>query len=767
MDMLTIKNPRLARLVSAACVIVSVGAFSGCGEPGARALLDGEQMINERRFAEAVDRLKLATHLLPENPQAWNHRGLAHHGAQQRAEAAEAYRYALKLNENLAAARYNLGALLLESGDPLGAIEELGSFVVLRPTSVEGHVRLGSAQIRADLWADAARTYTQAFQMSDSNPEILNALGVIHLHHGEREKAMPFFDRAIELNANYAPAKLNKAICEHRYGGDRQRALDAYNRFALEHPNAPQAEEAMIVAAALDRELHPRPLTAVADGEASQPRKLEFAQMTDRATSAAGDNVAATGPGATGEASSNTTGVDESESTPPTMAFKPLTERAEGTGVTEIAMKASASANSAAIESPARAAVAEPVPPAVREQSFPRVREPAPPVARSAPAEPGPESTAKMEAAAGRKESVAVVKPLAAEVAPPAKDLPTPPPGEAVHVAEVSPPKPEAPTAPVEVKAAKEAAPAAPAVVVAVEETQALVEARAEPKIIPSPPAVVTARPVQETGAGGAAPPRSYVPAYHPPREEAEDRGLLQRLNPRRFFKSRETERKTTPLPGGGMAGRPAPQADEATRPNDARRDLPSERGTRPVQTVVQPAPPPVRVDSPRYAYRNPSPPRTGDRRAAAPIFLEGLKAHQENRLSEAIKAYKDAAKLDGSLYEAHYNLGLASYRANQLAESLAAYETALAVKPDSSSARFNFAQALLKARYTRDSANELEKLIAAEPDEVAARLAAGNLYAKELGDLARARLHYLKVLELEPNHRQAQTIRYWLSVNR
>ena len=754
MIMLTIKKPRIARLVSAACAIAGLCVVSGCGDPGTRALLDGERMINERRFSEAVDRLKLATHLLPDNPQAWNHRGLAHHGAKQATEAAEAYRQALKLNENLASARYNLGALLLETGDARGALQELGSFVVLRPTSVEGHVRLGSAQLRANQWEDAARTYTQAFQMSDSNPEVLNALGVIHLHHGEREKAMPFFDRAVELNANYALAKLNKAICEHRYGNDRRRALDAYHKFALEHPNAPQAEEVTILAAALDRELNPRPLVATA-GEAG---KLEFAQLTDRATSAAGD-AAATDSGTTGTRPE----VPEREASAagPAMSFKPLTERAEGTGstATDTTMAAPVEEPAAAAISAVSAAPSKPVPPVVQTESIPRVGTPAPPADRQPERKPLPEPEPvvepKVETAAKQGKEPEKEEPVPA--AQPAEPEP-------VAVAEVRPPAEAKETEKAETPEPKKVAPPTPTIaVVAAEEKEPPVPDRPAPRIVPEPSEVAVAPPAAES-ARSASPPRSYVPTYHPAREE-EERGFLKRLDPRRFFKSREERRTTTPLPGAGSnAAREAAPQEPAGTVAVRSTPTPAPKPTPPVQS---PAPAPARAEPPRYAYSNPPTPRPGDRRAAAPIFLEGLKAHQENRLSEAIKAYKDAAKLDGSLYEAHYNMGLASYQANQLTESLAAYETALAVKPDSGSARFNFAQALLKARYTRDSANELEKLIAAEPMQAAARLAAGNLYAKELGDTARARVHYLKVLELEPNHRQAQAIRYWLSVNR
>ena len=769
--MLTIKKPRAVRFVATACVGAGVILGAGCGDPGPKALLDGEKMINERRFGEAVDRLTLATHLLPNNPQAWNHRGLAHHGAGDVEEAAKAYRMALQLNENLAAARFNLGSLLLEAGDPDSAIQELGSFAVLRPTSVDGHVRLGSAQIRAGKWEDAASTFSHAFQLSDSNPEILNALGLIHLHRGERKKAYPFFDKAIELNANYAPAKFNRAVCEHMYGDDRRKALAGYQAFLAQHSGTELAERALIVATALDKELNPRPIApppalASAGGVTNSPteaRPLAFAQMTARAT--AGGDVAG------GEVAETPTESPKPRAAPAVLEFKPRTERAAAADevLGEVAATVSqvppAAATTAGILPPD---TSQPVRPD-RPLSEQPVLEPVKPESLTSPAvsaapaatelrQPATETSAAIAAAAVKAaESEGSVKSQPEQVKPEKPNVVASPRSEMAEKA-VAAPALDAPKVQPEV-AQPDSTPAAKPLVPAVAEVivkKPVVAPSVEPSVVGTD-RVATATTIPETP---VAVNRSFVPEYRPEREP-EERGILKRLDPRRFFRSREDKRATPLTPGEARTAATRPTATQPPAPAPS----PSPAPLDPPRPVASPAP--VKPPPPRYAYVRPRKPATGDRRAAAPVFLQGLKAHQENRLSDAIKLYQDAARLDSSLYEAHYNLGLASFRANDLPQALRAYEVALAVKPDSASARFNFAQALTEARYTRDAADELEKLIAAEPDQVGARLAAGNLYARELGDTARARTHYLKALELEPNHRQAQAIRYWLSRNR
>jgi tetratricopeptide (TPR) repeat protein len=742
--MLTMKNPRVARLALSLFATAVLLGFSGCTEPGPRALLDGEEMINERRFESAVDRLKLAVHHLPQNAQAQNHLGLAHHGAGQSSEAAQAYRAALELNDNLASARFNLGSLLLESGDAIGAIRELGSFVVLQPNSLEGKVRLGSAQIRAERWEDAAGTFSEAFGLNRSHPEILNALGLIHLQRGEHEKAKPFFSKAVEQNPQFLPGKLNLAIYEHRYSGDKRSALAAFRQFLLQHPNSSHAESVAGLASALDRELNPHraapptvvtlpapaPTNETASAAAPGPGPMAFAQRTDRATATRANP--STDP-ATPTASPTT-----EAPTPTTITFQPITERAA-------APSATTSQKFTTTAEPALAVNEVPLPPIQRKTTPPELA-PAPPAAQPRPTQPEPTALRPVE-------KVAAITKIPDPIVEPSK--PSAPVEKPVIVRTKAPPIPT-PEPPLEVRTTP------------VKETPKVAQPVVKPVVAAAIPRPVESSPTPPSASQPTAsvdPARTYRPDNRA-RPKTDKKGFFKRLNPKRFFTSKD-DKQTTPLPGSS----PRPPA---SRPSETA-SLPVSRAATPPPPVAAPAPSPSpkRVQAPpppappRYAYANPGPVRAGDRQAAAPVFLEGLKAHRANRLSDAIKAYKSATLLDASLYEAQYNLGLASYRANDLAESLRAYENALAVKPDSVSARYNFAEALKKARYTRDAAIELEKLLAANPGQASAHLAAGNLYVKELGEPSRARAHYLKVLELKPSHRQAQAIRYWLAENR
>jgi tetratricopeptide (TPR) repeat protein len=171
-------------------------------------------------------------------------------------------------------------------------------------------------------------------------------------------------------------------------------------------------------------------------------------------------------------------------------------------------------------------------------------------------------------------------------------------------------------------------------------------------------------------------------------------------------------------------------------------------------------------VPSGRYGYVNPAVPQAGERKAAERELAEGQEAQRAKRLAEAIQHYRRAAAVDGSYFEAHYSVGLVAFEMRNFKAAAAAWETAIAIRPDSADARYNFALTLKAAGHPQDAADELEKLLALHPDEARGHLTLGNLYAERLGDKPRARLHYNRVLQLDPRNPQAQAIRYWLVAN-
>jgi len=237
-----------------------------------------------------------------------------------------------------------------------------------------------------------------------------------------------------------------------------------------------------------------------------------------------------------------------------------------------------------------------------------------------------------------------------------------------------------------------------------------------------------------------------------------EKKGFFQKLNPISLFHHDGTKDN-------------APKAQS----NDL---APSETLLQPRVAEAQPevthraAAQPVReISMARYPYLSPGAPVAGNRSEAERLLASGIAAQRNQRLADAVAFYRSATLTDPSCFEAQTSLGLAAFDAGDLPTALRADELALAIKPDSFATRYNFGLALKKANYIRDAAQELENLLASNPPESPEHLAVvhltlANLYSEQFHQNGRARQHYLKVLELDPQNSQATSIRYWLRDN-
>ena len=361
----------------------------------------------------------------------------------------------------------------------------------------------------------------------------------------------------------------------------------------------------------------------------------------------------------------------------------------------------------------------------------------------------------------------ATIRQLEMELAPPARPATTSPTVPAIQV--TPPPQPAAPPATGAVATHK------PEPTLETPKTTTASAPKASPTSAPSPAPIISPPPPATTGivrpsvesAFQHSPPvvARPIPAQGSPAEpliitssvparvaasQTDKRGFFQRINPLNLVRSKEkTPPQPTPL-------RPTPGAE---LPESVRTDT---TGTTPTPGVF--AAPELGGQLNRYAYHSPATPSRGNRLEVEAAFTRGVRAQQTRRWAEAKQAYQQAVQLDPSLFEAHYNLGLVAAETGNLPLALRAYETALALEPSSNDARYNFALVLKRANCPRDAVNELEKIVAHSPNETRAHLALGNLYAQQLKQPTRARQHYLKVLELEPQHPQASAINFWLA---
>jgi len=269
--MATNKNLRRAlwsRVRVLLVVATAVWAATGCTPPGPRALLEGKRLIEQGSYTAAVDELKIATGLLKTNAQAWNYLGLAYHHAGDVTNAVEAYQRALKLDHDLVITHYNLGCLLLEQNKPDAARNELTAYILHQGNSVDGWLKLGTAQLRLaktetgelrarDLSAAEKSFGAEALRLSPQSAEALNGMGLVLVERTRFREGVAYFSAALKQQADYGPALLNLAVVSQVYLNNRPFALQKYREYLVSNARASDWDAVKATAHQLEEELTP------------------------------------------------------------------------------------------------------------------------------------------------------------------------------------------------------------------------------------------------------------------------------------------------------------------------------------------------------------------------------------------------------------------------------------------------------------------------------------------------------------------------------
>jgi tetratricopeptide (TPR) repeat protein len=257
--------------------LLGVFLLGGCTPPGARALLEGDRLTRQGKYAAAIEKLKSATQLLPEESQAraWNHLGLAYHRAGQWPDAITAYQQALKRNPNLAVARFNLGCLFLEQNKLPEAVSEFTTCTLLEKNGLDALIKLGTAQLRFRQWDAAEKSFTNALQLNAGSVEALNGLGVLQLQRKSLPKAFNYFNSALQRQPSYPPALLNLAILHHQYLTNRPLALQRYHAYLETKPPPASAAAVQQIVRQIELELNPPPQSAATNPPVAAPAVVQ------------------------------------------------------------------------------------------------------------------------------------------------------------------------------------------------------------------------------------------------------------------------------------------------------------------------------------------------------------------------------------------------------------------------------------------------------------------------------------------------------------
>ena len=168
---------------------------------GRKAMLeDASALLDQQRFAEAMQVLEKAARDYPEDDEAWYLMGWALNQSQRGAEAERALREHLKRSPQSPKGHAQLAVALLGQQRITDAIDVLTAAVKLKPTWRELHSNLGYACVQLGRHDEAIRHFRNALGCDPNYVASYTALADLLSRRGETTEARQLLQQAIDLN---------------------------------------------------------------------------------------------------------------------------------------------------------------------------------------------------------------------------------------------------------------------------------------------------------------------------------------------------------------------------------------------------------------------------------------------------------------------------------------------------------------------------------------------------------------------------------------
>ena len=134
----------------------------------------------------------------------------------------------------------------------------------------------------------------------------------------------------------------------------------------------------------------------------------------------------------------------------------------------------------------------------------------------------------------------------------------------------------------------------------------------------------------------------------------------------------------------------------------------------------------------------------------------QAVKTHQDGKLEEAEKLYREILKKEPKLNLIHSNLGLLLYELGRLDEAEVSYKKAIVLKPGFAKTHNNLGTVLYKVNKLEEAEASYKKAIELKPDYAEAY---NNLGAtlKKIGKLSEARNKYKQAIKFKPDYVEAR----------
>ena len=200
----------------------------------------GEQLAGGGKIDAAIEAFRRAISIDPQYAAAHHNLGILLRRQGQFDEAIESYTRATAIQPDFVEAHYNLGNALFDLGDLDAAVASYHKALAIKPDFAQAHNNLGNALIKLGKLEDAVASYHKALAVEAEYVEAHKNLGNALQQLGQLEDAVASYHKALAINPDFAEAHNNLGLALQSLERPDE-AVASYHKALTVRPDFPKA----------------------------------------------------------------------------------------------------------------------------------------------------------------------------------------------------------------------------------------------------------------------------------------------------------------------------------------------------------------------------------------------------------------------------------------------------------------------------------------------------------------------------------------------
>jgi tetratricopeptide (TPR) repeat protein len=184
----------------------------------------------EKKLISAVEQLQKAIQVNPADENAYQSLAVTYKELGNYQEAMKAQQASVAINPNRSDAQGVLGMLLVDTGQFQEAEKQFVKVLQLDPNNAVAWNNYGNALRELGRLEEAKKAYTESIRLSPKYAYPLNGLATVLIREKKPREAIPYLEKAIDLDKTFIEVYLNLGIAYHTLG-EIEKARTLYSAF--------------------------------------------------------------------------------------------------------------------------------------------------------------------------------------------------------------------------------------------------------------------------------------------------------------------------------------------------------------------------------------------------------------------------------------------------------------------------------------------------------------------------------------------------------